>query len=595
MTCLNFLRTRFRVLVDQGKARQLNLTGGVPGKLLLDSSTQGVVADELCKEMAETLERLIQLPDWWRLSNRYMLGLLLQSYDAGASPRMRAVLFRMRESLLVEWRKNPSFAAGSDWKSLEESNDLYGLGTIWFLCEQAIENGRIAALPSLTPSPGRVWPPWDMVLFAFDLMTRSGDWEGALSFLGKLPLDYPEPPVSSERWDEYLLLRSMVASHQVLAYARLGQWDQARLAALEARRWAGLGWKENSLRQEFIESPSEGSEAKDPALRATQRLRIVAPKDLLEILSSDPEPKIPAPLTSAPIRVVLRGTPAWQQEWVNLRHTQALAPWGPEELRWEPASKVDESVMDRLPQKPVWAAVKDGTTVLAAGDVLLDPRFLALQLAGGGQTKLQRLNQFIRKNPEHMDARRDRFALLLTRMPNPALEPFLAEDAATALIPPLFKPSDTWILNASLWQAWAQKRMPELEAALRRWPRSPKLWKAWIAWAAFHPAFPSAHRLALSIDVLGARSSWIAGLPKEMHMAVAEELRRKSQFETMRIWFQEAWDGMNGNAESSFPEVEAARKETIYQHLSEALTALQRKEALAELIRQHKAMITKSE
>jgi len=229
--------------------------------------------------------------------------------------------------------------------------------------------------------------------------------------------------------------------------------------------------------------------------------------------------------------------------------------------------------------------------ILASGEALPDPRLLALQLAADRQTKLHHLNKFIRTNPEHMDARRDRFALLLARMPSPALEPLLAEDAATAWIPPHFEPSDTWTPRVELWQTRATKVMPELEAALRRWPRSPKLWKAWIAWARCLPSPPSVHRMALSMEVLGSRPSWIAGLPKEIHTAVADELRGKSQFQAMRVWFEEAWEGNKKNQLDAipFPEVSAAREEAIFKGLADALSALKMKEALAELNRQRKA------
>jgi len=125
-------------------------------------------------------------------------------------------------------------------------------------------------------------------------------------------------------------------------------------------------------------------------------------------------------------------------------------------------------------------------------------------------------------------------------------------------------------------------RVLELEAALGRWPTSPALWRLWLSWLPYRPLPLSPYRFALTLPVPRPQGIWLAELPKELHLAVAAELRKDARYGQMRDWFQAAWevasrdhDGLYGN------------RETLFKGLAEALGALHQKAALQELNRQY--------
>jgi hypothetical protein len=213
-------------------------------------------------------------------------------------------------------------------------------------------------------------------------------------------------------------------------------------------------------------------------------------------------------------------------------------------------------------------------TVLATGTTCPDARFLALAMGGAGQTRLQRLGAFIRQNPEHLDARRDRYALLRRRMPSPALEPLLAGDAAAAWIPLDFDRTAPWIHDVEAWEKGAKAMAPDLEAALGRWPSSRSLWRAWVSWLPFRSPSPSPWAFANSLPIWRPRGEWLADLPRELHLAVASELRKRRRFVEMRNWFQEAWTVAEPRKEDP-----AGNRDTLRTCLDEARAALQVKSA----------------
>lgn len=88
----------------------------------------------------------------------------------------------------------------------------------------------------------------------------------------------------------------------------------------------------------------------------------------------------------------------------------------------------------------------------------------------------------------------------------------------------------------------------------------------------------------LPLPPLKSTREWTARLPREVHRAVAAELRAQGRFEDMRAWFQAAYAGLDGrplrdDRGSVIPWVQAARKaetEAIVLPLREALAVLRR-------------------
>lgn len=177
-----------------------------------------------------------------------------------------------------------------------------------------------------------------------------------------------------------------------------------------------------------------------------------------------------------------------------------------------------------------------------------DPVRVASALALNGLSRLQRLDAFIRKHPDHEDARKDRLALLRSRKPHPALESRMVEDAVGAGVPLDFSSDDPWVIHPALWQQAAKKARVEWEAALRRWPQNPLLWRIWLSWRPFmdadKPTRPSTLNFAESLSVFGPRDRWRVGLPVVVHQAIAKECLERQRFQAMADWFQASWKGL---------------------------------------------------
>jgi hypothetical protein len=210
---------------------------------------------------------------------------------------------------------------------------------------------------------------------------------------------------------------------------------------------------------------------------------------------------------------------------------------------------------------------------------------LAMQLRSTAPSRIHRLDDFVAKHPEHLDARRDRLALVRARMPQPALESRLIKDAARTFAPLDFGPDALWIADLEGWRAQARKVVPELESVLQRWPDNRGLWRAWIAWNAFLPRPLSVLAFAAGLPVFEARGTWASQLPAEVHRAVAKECREARKVGPMADWFEGAWSSLVSQPPGMGLLLDAGREKAIYEGYRETLTLLGRRADLAELDR----------
>jgi hypothetical protein len=632
-TGLQLALFRFWTLGAERRASRVRLDQ--PGHFLLPPEESAAVADTVFAEAAESLERLNRLPDGWRLSGSgiYNLGFYARLLDGQASPRMRAALLGAAEGALAEWSRSPNLEGLTDMQS------LYGPAGLWLGSQLCLGEGAITGLPRLRPSPGLVFPQVGVLIYA---LNQIRDPAALLEFVTSIPEDAPEGPLTQEQWKAYRHRQSVLSAIFAHAYAHLGRWEEALTAIKDCRRWCGSDWGEMFLLPELKEDPAPataedpvGESPKEPARRKAPtreprsdpdaaKTPAAAPKPdevpvkakpeprppeapgqarkppqppgfspgqnpgpppqaLLDLLHSKPEPDLPPPPAPAPIRLSLFGAPAWAKDWSQLARAADFAPWGADELRWQAPSPEDAALRTRLGwSEPRWMAIQGADTILASGTDLPERRLLALQLSAAGTSRLQRLATFIRRNPEQLDARRERFRLLRPHLGDPELTPLLAEDAARAWIPLDFPQDACGPLQP--WQTQAGKLLPELEAALGRWPSSRSLWRLWVSWQPFRPVPLSPYGFALSLPVPRAPGPWLADLPTELHRAVAAELRAGGRYGQMRDWFQAAWDA------AQLARLDpAGNREMLYQGLAEALTALHQKTALQELNRQYHA------
>ena len=565
---LMFARNRFMALVDQGRAeRETSLSAALPPGRFKNADH----AEVAYREASETLERLARLPDAWRFQERYLLGLVLQNFDGAASGRLRAALGLMADITLEAWQRHPRSGVLDAFKN---GLELEGLGTFWFACASAAQ-GKIPMPPSLTAAPDQAWMPEDLVLFATSCLNVSGQWDALMAFLDALPtpdltqIRQAGARKAAQRYIEFCQVTRMYA------LGRLGRWSEATEILQEVRQRSGTGWPEiASTLKKDLAPPEPGKETLDP--------RPTPPPSFLDVLkwpAIQPMPGSPAAdaPASKPLRIVV-----WGQVPANTQiEASELAAWGPGEAAWSLAGKTDLAAFKRIGfAPPCWAVFRDETTVLNGALGAPDPARVAAALALNGPSRLQRLDAFIQQHPDHEDARRDRWDLLCTRKPHPALELRLIEDAMRAWIPLELPPNDPWVQQAAPWRQAAKRFRPEVESALRRWPRDPLLWRVWASWQPFmgddKSLSPSILAFAESLPVFGSMDQWRASLPKQVHEAIAKECLEARRFQPMLDWFQSAVNGlppkfdMNGNRIGDRPSQEA----TIREGLAAALKAL---------------------
>ena len=330
------------------------------------------------------------------------------------------------------------------------------------------------------PVPGEPWPDPSMVGRFLEPHVRRRDWHGALKLLSDLSPQGPPNPVTPQGWDSHCRLLGAVHAQRALALAGLGTWDQAGTALSESRHWGGSqGVREALVTRGSLFSGPGG----DPS--AWRNL-------LAQALGRHEAEPPPMPAAEPPLRLVVLGMPRWILQWAGLRQAPELALWSPSELHWEVADRRQEEAHRTRygwGPGPRWALFR-GEELRTSGPDCPTPKALAALLEGQGTPQLQRLQRVLEAQPDHHAAHRERFDLLLKRMPDRRLEPLLAQDAAQALVTLEFDPQAPWKPDPEVWGQAAQQALPQLEQALRAWPNRIHLWQAWISWAPVPPVPP---------------------------------------------------------------------------------------------------------
>ena len=581
---MSLARRRFQNLRDQGKVETFKMSTESwfptiePAKVK-DPSLQG----EWCREVEDTLNRLNQLPDPWRLGNRIGFPFWLDLYGKTTSLGLRGELTRLSESILEAWRRSPH--SGRDFKqTLQDEEDPMGLGALWMSCDAATRpSGKLPELPLLTPSPGRFWPHTSLLMALPWLQPDGANAKECLSFLDRLPSEAEASLLGNEAWFEWVGFRPFVSYRRAMALASLGHWQEAALALQECRRLSGKVWSEraSSLSAHFSKSTSP-----NPPGKGELPPKVMPPEVFLEVLRLPPMEDLQPLPPPAPLRFLVWGQPHWVAHWEALRSTPSLAPWSASELRREAPQDADTAKLTQAGFPAAgWAVFQGDSTIVARGEAAPDVAMLAMQLRAVAPSRIHVLDDFVAKHPEHLDARRDRLALVRARMPLVALESRLMKDAAKTYFPLDFGPNAPWISDLEGWRTQARKVVPELESVLQRWPDNAGLWRAWIAWISFLPKPPSVVAYAAGLPVFGSREGWTSQLPAEVHRAVAKECRNGRRFGPMADWFEAAWSSLMSRVRASDPPQVAEREKAIYEGYRETLTLLGRMADRADLDR----------
>jgi hypothetical protein len=558
---------RRRALRERGLAEGIQVSEDSRWPIFIPAKAKDpAAAAGLAREVGESLRMLNRLPDAWR-GDWMWISFWLNTQGALDPDSFRSELERFQEGLFEAWRKNPH--TGSAFPFSDGAGSL-SLAEIWMACE-SLRDGRSSYSEAfgLTPTPGRIWPSTDLLN-----TTSRGTLERnqARELLARLDGLETEPSEGTN-WGEWAAFRLATCFWRTVALAQLERWPEAASAVQELRRWAGTSWGNPARTLKHYFGPPTGGRSAEPARPGG------APQSFLDLLALPPLQPPPAPVPK-PLRFLTWGRPAWAEGWKALRQAPPLGDWGTDEWRDEVPAEADKAYLKRLGLPASgWAVFRGTAELLVRGDGPPDPRALALQLAAVAPSRLQVLDAFLRQHPDHLDARRERFALLRPRMPQPEFEGRLMEDAALAGVPLDFGPEAPWIRDVDGWRSRGRRALPEVEAALHRWPGNAALWRQWVDWSAFLSPRPSALALAEDLAIFGNRSEWKAGLPLAAHKAIAAEFLRGRRYEDMADWFLEAWKGVLArtlHSRTNPPPEARPQDRVIYESLGAALKPLGR-------------------
>lgn len=527
------VRLRMRSLAAQGKAdRRMRPFHGIEVAAYTiddpDPAERERQADRVFQEVGDAVEGLVKVDGWWESASALAV---LPLYGAQDSPRMR----RLAASLLTDLEDRLS-RGGSDI-FLEDA---------WVACHE-IAGLPMRELPEIPREPGDPGFPMGLLRGCVNAYVGRQDWEGALAFLDGLPAPGAGRRWTQEAWESHCATQATAAGLRIRPLWELGRAQETRAALESMRAWSGPVWKE-------------------PYRFALLIPRSLQDEPFFKEIAAEPALPAPAPPPQDPMPILaLLGDPPWRKDWERLRRASPLLPWGGGDLAWsvlEPGAAAALAARAGLEPGPRWALLR-GEAVLATGERCPAPEALAGILAREAPSRLGELNLFLERHPEHLGARRARMALLIPRMPEPRLEPLLAEDARVASgtpslgLPPhllAFGPDAPWMPDPALWQWSSQQVLPRIETLLRSWPRRKDYWKDWLAWARFHPSKPAVTDFAGSLTIWGDATRWLGSLPPEVAQAIVAELRRTGDFSGMVRWLGGIWEGTDHTPAASLTE-----------------------------------------
>ncbi|HEX9009770.1 MAG TPA: hypothetical protein VF804_05340, partial [Holophagaceae bacterium] len=548
---MNMARIRFRVLERQGAAEGARPIPGArwfrlsPAKILDPGRAVG-----WDREVADTLRRLSRLPDGWRFGDDLILRFWLDFFGTAAAPEIGPPLRDLREGAQAAWQRlpdsgSPGALAGGGHPTQVE------LGELWLACGRGLSAGAgLSDLPPLVPAPGRVWPTLRTLNALASQAISALEPAQVAPFLDRIPLVPPGARSGPDDWRTWRSIQTTLAFWRMVALTEQDRWPEANAALQEYRRLSGSEWAASraDLKRWFARRP-------EALLKGAPQPPEPAPQGFLGVFDLPALPDPPVPAGRPGLRLVIWGKPAWAADGASLRARGPLAAYGPDELRQTEPGPGDTSrlLAAGFPAQG-WAVFRGDSDILARGETAPDPDRLALQLEGVAPSRLQVLDAFLRNHPDHLDARKERYDLVRARMPQPALEARLVEDAAAAWLPLDFGPEAPWISDPDRWRAAARKLVPEVQATLDRWPDSSPLWLAWMSWAAFLAKPPSVLAFARDLPVFGSRSAWAANLPAGVHRAILREGRQARRIQDLDDWFSGAWAAVRDRSWRFKPE-----------------------------------------
>ncbi len=218
-------------------------------------------------------------------------------------------------------------------------------------------------------------------------------------------------------------------------------------------------------------------------------------------------------------------TPETRVEALEALKTHPLfTAWLPGELGWQMVSKVEATRMGVTG----WGLFR-GSDLLEGGTTLPTAEALAARVETHVPSKLSALGRFLKKHPDHVEARRLELSLIM-QSPHPAHR-IQAIKAARELRVPFLPPGP--ITSATVWSDAARAEMPLLQASLRAWPTREAWWLTLVDWSALVPMDLAAFREGIHPP---QRGGWASSAGLGIAAAVAERLVAQARLKEAAHW-----------------------------------------------------------
>ncbi len=399
-----------------------------------------------------------------------------------------------------------------------------------------------ALLASLEPAPRQPWPPLEAAEPLALAYRRSQDWVGLARIAEAAMTQALHPVVIQARGDDsdrsLIGHRAMVVSawglYRVEALLHLGRRQDAFNALEECRTLSGRVWRRVQLAFSKINLLS-GAHAK--------MYRESDQRALMDLVKQPALKDAPPPAAPLPMRLAIQGKPEWKDAFMKLQRDPAFDAWKPgRDIVWDQLNEAEARLFkDRGEGGTARWVLLRGSELLSSGGELPALGTLAdLLRAQGGLPYLAELDAFIKAHPDHEEAREQRITEVNTRSQTPGLERRLLADFMR--VPSIVNFPKDWKPDRELWAEAAGKKLPQLEADVRRWPTADGSLLAWVSWATLHPAHPRPGALLRSLAIWKnmeqSRDTLLrAGpLPMEATMGVSAFLQAEKDWEGLADW-----------------------------------------------------------
>jgi hypothetical protein len=480
-------------------------------------------------EVDRALRGLLEV-DGWEKYFEFQVGLEDGAKGFAQSSLLQPMTVKMRSQVEAALKARPG--DGRLWSAWTE---LAGVG-----------DSPEALLASLEPAPRQPWPPLEAAEPLALAYRRNKDWVG-LARLAEAAMTQALQPLviqaigaDSERYlmGHRALVVAVWGPYRVEALLHLGRRQDALNALEECRSVSGRAWRR--VQQSFSKINLLGGDLAKLYRESDQRA-------FMDVIKQPAMKDAPPPAALPPLRLALQGKPDWKDDFTQLQRDPLFDTWKPSrDLVWDSLNEAEARMFkDRGEGGAARWVLLRGTELLSSGGELPTPETLSdLLHAQGSLPYLAELDAFIKRHPDHAEAREQRITEVISRPQTLGLEKRLLADFTRTTVSAVL-PKD-WKPDLELWAEAAGKMLPQLEADTRRWPTNGPLLR-WVTWAAWHPSHPKTGTLLRSLAIWKNTQKerdpfHIGPLDIFLTTQISEFLTSRKDWEGLSDWSRALWE-----------------------------------------------------